>query len=134
MAKLFDHDGLEVYQVAREFNRELSTILGRLPRGYSASRDQLRRAGTSIGRNIAEGSGKWTIKDKVHYYHIARGSATESPAELDSLVDYGALGEKEIEGAKQLLSRIVAMLVRMIRSIESREGPTMGSAVGPETN
>ena len=128
MTKLFDHDGLEVYQAAREFNRELRTLLDRLPRGYSASRDQLRRSGTSITRNIAEGSGKWAIKDKVHYYHIARGSATESAAELDSLVDYGALSEEEIERAKRLLSRVVAMLVRMIRSLESREGPTMDSA------
>ena len=128
MTNLFDHDGLEVYQAAREFNRELRRLLHGLPRGYSASRDQLRRSGPSIPRNIAEGSGKWTIKDKVHYYHIARGSATESAAELDSLVDHGALDEQEIERAKQLLSRIVAMLVRMIRSLEDREGPTMGSA------
>ncbi|MFW6331012.1 MAG: four helix bundle protein [Gemmatimonadota bacterium] len=128
METLFDHERLEVYRVARQFNRELHHLLDTLPRGHADSKNQLKRAGKSVTRNLAEGSGKWTLKDKIHYYHIARGSATECAAELDSLTDYGALNEAQARPVKRLLSRIVAMLVRMIRSLEERQGPDMGAS------
>ena len=123
MAPSFDHEKLEVYQAGRQFNRELRKLFDILPRGHSDSQDQLKRAGKSITRNIAEGSGKWMLKDKIHFYHIARGSATEAASELDALVDYGALEESQVLAAKQVLNRVVAMLVRLILSLEEREGP-----------
>lgn len=84
----FDHERLEVYRAARQFNREVHQLINQLPRGQSEPRDNLRRAAMSITRNIAEGSGKWKIRDKVNFYHIARGSATECAACLDELVDF----------------------------------------------
>jgi len=38
---------------------------------------QLRRASTSISTNIAEGCGKWGIKEEISYYRIAHGSVKE---------------------------------------------------------
>ncbi len=38
---------------------------------------QLRRASSSIGANIAEGFGRSTPKDKIHFYTIAYGSILE---------------------------------------------------------
>lgn len=122
----FDHERLEVYQVARQFNRELRRILDELPRGHADSKDNLGRAGKSIVRNLAEGAGKWKIPDKVNYYHVARGSATESAASLDELVDFGLVTEERIRQAKHLLARVVAMLIAMIRSLEERGGLDMG--------
>ncbi|MFC2082289.1 four helix bundle protein [Bacteroidota bacterium] len=37
--------------------------------------DQMDRASDSIALNIAEGTGKYTSKDKAKYYDISRGSA-----------------------------------------------------------
>lgn len=39
--------------------------------------DQLRRAVSSISANIAEGFGRKTIKDKIHFYVMAYGSLLE---------------------------------------------------------
>jgi four helix bundle protein len=125
MGRLFDHEGLEVYQTAREFNRSVSGLLVRVPRGHGESRDNLTRAAKSITRNIAEGAGKWKLADKIHYYHIARGSATECAASLDELVDMAGVREAEVEPRKEILSRIVAMLIGMIRSLEARGGIDM---------
>ena len=83
MDAFFDHDRLHVYQAARQFNREIGRLLGELPRGNAESRSNLRRAAMSITRNIAEGSGKWKLPDKINFYHIARASATECAACLD---------------------------------------------------
>jgi four helix bundle protein len=122
---LFDHEKLEVYQLSRELNRLLTVLLDELPRGHAEPKDNLRRAGRSITRNIAEGAGKWKLPDKVHFYHIARGSATECASCLDELVDTAGVSEGRVHPLKLVLSRIVAMLVAMIRSLESRDGNDM---------
>jgi four helix bundle protein len=117
---LFDHERLEVYVVARQFNREVRDLLPDFPRGQAESRDNLRRAAMSVTRNIAEGSGRWKVRDKVHFYHIARASATECASSLDELVDFNLVPEPRVLRPKQVLVRVTAMLTAMIRSVESR--------------
>lgn len=121
----FDHERLQVYQLARELNRRVVQLLLLVPRGHADSRDNLRRAAMSVGRNIAEGAGKWRVRDKVHYYHIARASATECAASLDELVDCAGLKAEEVEVGKRTAARIVAMLISMIRSLEAKAGYDM---------
>ena len=79
----FDHERLEVYQLALAFDGELHIALPR--RGMRALRDQLERASLSVVANIAEGAGRVGVKDKRRFYAIARGSATEVAALLDVL-------------------------------------------------
>ena len=40
--------------------------------------DQMRRASSSVSANIAEGFGRSSNKDKLHFYHIALGSLLET--------------------------------------------------------
>jgi four helix bundle protein len=119
---LFDHDRLEVYQVARQFKRLLQDLLPLIPRGNANLIDQLKRAARSITDNLAEGSGKWSVPDKVYYYHIARGSATECAANLDECVDCGFMTDEQALPALETLSRVVAMIVKMILSLEQKRG------------
>jgi four helix bundle protein len=117
MAALFDHETLEVYQVARHFKRQVLPLLAGIPRGNADLVDQLRRAARSITNNIAEGSGKWSGREKARFYQIARGSATECAATLDECVDYGFLTEAQVRPAMETLSRVVSMLVKLILSL-----------------
>ena len=43
---------------------------------------QLRRAVQSVPANIAEGYGRYTYKDSLHFYYIARGSLEETYSHL----------------------------------------------------
>ncbi len=122
----FDHERLEVYQLAHEFNRQVAGLLPEIRRGHADSKDNLTRGAKSITRNTAEGAGRWRIPDKVHFYHIARASATECAASLDELVDYALIADARVVNAKATLARIVAMLIAMIRSFQQREGEDMG--------
>jgi len=63
----FDHDKLDVYQAAIEFIALVDELAQRLPRGRSYLADQLRRAGTSIPLNIAEGAGEFSANEKVRF-------------------------------------------------------------------
>ena len=115
----FDHESLDIYPLIREFNREVASILSEIPRGNAETKDNLERAAKSIGRNFAEGAGKWLLADKINFYQIARGSGTEGARSLDELVDWGLVPPERIVRAKELAWRIVNMLTAMIRTLES---------------
>ena len=121
-----DHERLEVYQLAREFNRGVHRLAAKVGRGNAESVDNLLRASKSMTRNIAEGAGKWLVRDKIKHYNIARGSSTEASASLDEMVDYEMVMEADVRQLKSVAARIVSMLISMIRSIEPR-GRDMGS-------
>ena len=109
----FDHEKLTVYQEAVKFVAWADEILENLPKGL-AVHGQLDRASTSIPLNIAEGNGKYTAPDRCRFFDIARGSALECAACLDLLVAKKRLAQAE--PGKEILVRIVSMLVGLIRS------------------
>jgi four helix bundle protein len=76
MSFLFEK--LEVYQRAVNL-AERVTVLTKsfLAQGHYHLVDQLRRASLSISLNIAEGNGRWHIKDRKNFWWIARGSVFE---------------------------------------------------------
>ncbi len=115
MPPLFDHDKLEAYQQSLGFIRWATPLLEKLPAKLSVC-DQLDRASTSVPLNIAEGNGKFTSPDRCRYLDSARGSALECAACLDVLVAKGRATEAEVEPGKQLLRRVVSLLVGLIRS------------------
>ncbi len=93
---LFDHEKLDVYRIALEFNKFEMPIINRpdIPR---AIKDQLFRAAMSVPLNIAEGNGKWSpAADRRRYFQIARGSATECAAVLDVIVACEYLQEEDV--------------------------------------
>ena len=65
MEPICDHERLEVYQTARAFTREIRPLLEEVPRGNANSKDNLKRAATSVTRNIADGGGRWKIPEKI---------------------------------------------------------------------
>ena len=79
---------------------------------------QLDRASTSIPLNIAEGNGKYTAPDRCRYFDIARGSALECAACLDVLVAKKRLAQAD--QGKEILVRIVSMLVGLVRSTSDK--------------
>lgn len=127
----FDHEKLDVYNVSIEFVELANRIANVMPTGHAYLADQLRRASTSIALNIAEGAGEFARNEKARFYRMARRSATECAAILDVArsvcvppsADDIAFREK----GRDLLSRIVAMLVQMARS---GTGPGSGSGAG----
>lgn len=113
-----DHEGLDVYQLAMDFLVVANGIIEGLPRGRSHLADQFTRASLSIVLNIAEGAGKLSRLDKRRYYMTARGSATESAALLDVCSRLSLVDENELSAGKDLVVRIVSMLVKLARSCE----------------
>ena len=68
--------------------------------------------------NLAEGAGKHSKADKRRYYLSARGSATESAALLDVLTRLTLLDEAGHKAGKEMLVRVVSMLIKLAQSLE----------------
>jgi four helix bundle protein len=116
----FDHEKLEVYRDAIAFVAWLSGILENAVR-VGDVKDQLDRASTSVPMNIAEGNGKYTPKDRCRFFDIAHGSALECAAGLDILVAKGKLTAEQIRPGKEILQRVVRMLMGLIKRNSTRE-------------
>jgi four helix bundle protein len=115
---ILDHERLDVYRLALDFLVFAHQVIAALPRGHGHLCDQLMRASTSIVLNLAEGAGKHSKADKRRYYLSARGSATESAALLDVLSRLDLLNEDEHRAGKDMLVRVVSMLIKLAQSFE----------------
>ena len=80
---------------------------------------QMRRAAVSIPSNIAEGRSRSTVKDFVHFLHIALGSGTELETQLIISKRLSLCEGVEYEDATSLLSEVCRMLHGMIKGLEA---------------
>ena len=116
---LFDHEKLAVYQEAIAFIAWLSALLDGTLRSGEV-KDQLDRASTSMALNIAEGNGKYALKDRCRFFDIAHGPALECAAGLDVLVAKGKCLPDQIRPGKERLQRIVKMLLGLLKKHSTR--------------
>jgi four helix bundle protein len=119
MRPYFDHEKLKVYQAAIGFVTWSTDLLAQV-NGKAAVKDQLDRASTSVALNIAEGNGKFAIRDRCRFLDFARGSALECAACLDVLVAKRLIEAETIRLGKEQLLEVVSMLVGLINSLNAR--------------
>ncbi|WP_297022872.1 four helix bundle protein [uncultured Dialister sp.] len=115
------HD-LRVFQMSRKLTTTTyDKIISRLPSSelYALS-SQMRRAVTSITFNIAEGFGRKTLKDRIHFLYIARGSAYELEAQLLVCVDLKYMTKEEIQPVLTMQDEVARMLMGLIYSYEQK--------------
>ena len=113
----FDHEKLDVYQVAITLVVLIDEVVEHLPRGRAYLADQLLRAGTSVPLNIAEGAGEYSANEKIRFYRMARRSATECASIFDVCLRLKLIDETRYSNGRELLIRIVAMLTKMARGL-----------------
>ena len=76
---------------------------------------QMKRSSISIASNIAEGAARGTSKDKVHFFIIARGSASELDAQLEISLRLKFLDENKYEVVSLKLEEVGKMLSGLIK-------------------
>lgn len=80
----FSFFDLRVYKESKGLVKSIYLLLEKFPKCETyALGDQLRRSVVSVPSNIAEGSGRFSVREKIHFIEIAYGSLTESLCQLD---------------------------------------------------
>lgn len=119
--KKFSFETLEVYKEARILVKGIDLLQNKFPREEKyALGDQIRRSSTSITSNIAEGSGRNSLKEKIHFIEIAFGSMTESFSQLQNAQDLGYIDEDEIDALRPSFNKVAAYLSGLKASYERR--------------
>lgn len=97
----FSFENLKTYQAARGLVKEVYAISNTFPPDERyALCDQLRRAIVSVPSNIAEGSGRRSAKEKVHFIEIAFGSLMEAYCQLDIAFDLNYISAETHKAVK----------------------------------
>lgn len=107
----------EVYDTALGMVYALRPAVEALARSNRDLAYQIRRAGSSVVLNLAEGSRR-RGRDRMHFYRIAAGSAAEVRGALQVGLAWGCLGAGMVAEADALLDRILAMLWRLTHGPE----------------
>ena len=117
----FMFENLEVYQRTVDFAERITGLAKTFPaQGHYHLVDQLRRASLSISLNIAEGNGRWHVKDRKNFFWIARGSVFECVPLLELCRREQLITEVTWTEAKGELEILSKMLTGLIKGAERR--------------
>ena len=125
MARSFDHEKLDVYQLELRFVAWADDLIDEvLEKGMPRTRltcDHLDRPGLSMTLNTAEGNGKRQRHIRGRFFDDARGSTGECGACLDLLVAKKACDRERIADGKDMLVRIFEMLTKLVNRYSTDE-------------
>ena len=114
---VFSYRKLQVYQRSKDFVRSVYDLLKRFPKEEQyALCDQLRRASISIPSNIAEGMGRSSLKEQVHFIEIAYGSLNEVMCQFELATEFGYVTIEELQKLEVQYEEIARMLSGLRKS------------------
>ena len=82
-----------IYALVKTFPVEEKYALG----------DQMRRAVVSVTSNIAEGSGRQSLKDQAHFLELSYGSLMEVMSQLDLALDLNFIDNENYNSLELLI-------------------------------
>ncbi|MGZ5431779.1 MAG: four helix bundle protein [Thermoanaerobaculia bacterium] len=107
---------LVVWQKARKLAVEVYRVTQRFPRTEMfGMTQQMRRAAVSIPSNIAEGHGRRTSKDILHFLRIARGSLFEIETQILIATDLDYIEANRSEALARHALDVIRLLNGLIR-------------------
>lgn len=105
---MYSFESLKAWQEARKLVVSVYQVLDNFPK--FALCDQLRRAIVSVPSNLAEGSGRISLKEQIHFIEISYGSLMEAYNQLILATDLNYIDEQSLEKLKPSID-IVARLI-----------------------
>lgn len=117
----YSFENLEVWQKSRVLVREIYEITGFFPieERYGLT-NQMRRSVISISSNIAEGSTRFSSKDKGRFYEIAYGSLIELLNQLILSTDLNYYDQRKLGIIREQIDTISKMLIALYNSTKKK--------------
>ncbi len=109
MAYAFEN--LNAWKEARKLVVSVYQLLDGFPRFEKyALCDQIRRSIVSVPSNLAEGSGRISPKEQLHFYEISYGSLMEAYNQLILATDLRYIGEDNLDNLRPQIDTVARML------------------------
>ena len=104
-------ENMRAWQEARKLVVEVYRLLDGFPKFESyALCDQIRRAIVSVPSNLAEGSGRISTKEQMHFYEIAYGSLMEAYNQLIIAADLEYIGNEQLRNIQPQIDVVARMM------------------------
>ncbi|MDE5869244.1 MAG: four helix bundle protein, partial [Muribaculaceae bacterium] len=102
MADSYSFEKLAAYMEAKDLVKHVYRLTKSFPddEKYCLT-SQIKRAVISIASNIAEGSSRISIKEKIHFLEISYGSLMETYCQISISRDLGYISSNEFSFIKQ---------------------------------
>ena len=117
----FYYRKLDSYQLAKQLVTKVYILLQKFP-DYErfALCDQIRRAVISIPSNIAEGAGRFSLKDRIRFLDISYGSLYETMCQMEIALEQKYITNKDFDAFEQLAARTSMTIMGLKRSYETK--------------
>lgn len=113
---------LKVWQNAMSLTKAIYLITDQFPdKERFGLTSQIRRSAFSIPSNIAEGSGRGTDKDFVHFLHITFGSACELETQIILANELTYNSHLQTEEINNQINEIKRMLIGLKKKLKANE-------------
>jgi four helix bundle protein len=116
----FAYEDLDVWSKAVDFSVRVIKLVDSIEtsRRHFRLLEQIEASSTSISTNIAEGKGRFSKKQFVHYCYIARGSLYETMTFLEIFKRVGWISESDLLPLRKEAISIASMIKGLINSIK----------------
>ena len=113
---------LDVYHLSKKIVADVYAITKCFPASEQFGlTNQLQRAAISVPSNIAEGMGRFSTKERVHFLEIALGSLMEVMCQLEIAEMLGYIDKSQLAAMEQMLLQATRMLTGLRKNIEERQ-------------
>ena len=110
-----NHKKLEVYRISSFLVTEIYKLTNILPAEEKFNMvQQLRRASLSIKLNLAEGCSRRSELERKRFFEIARGSAIEIDAILETAIQLEYIKNEDLQTISKLLNSTFALITKII--------------------
>lgn len=108
---VYSFEKLKAWQEAKMLVVEVYHLLDGFPQFEKyALCDQVRRAIVSVPSNIAEGTGRMSIKEQIHFLEVAYGSLMETYNQLLIAIELTYITEECVETIKPSIDAAAKMI------------------------
>jgi four helix bundle protein len=102
---------LEVWKKARALKNEIKELTKSFPAEEKFRlTDQIIRSSRGINATIAEGHGRYTFKDQLHFCIISRGSLSETYNHLIDALDCNYINQAQLDEFKKNIGEVERLL------------------------
>ena len=123
--ELFYYRRLDVYRDAKHLAINVNEVLKSFPKEERyALTSQLQRASTSVMFNIAEGFGRYSSKERIHFLDISNGSLMEVSSQIDLAEAYHYISTTQREEFDSQILSIVKQLVGLRKALLQPSNPS----------
>lgn len=117
----FYYRKLKVYHQALDVVTRVYRLTKQFPQQEAfALTNQLQRAAISVPSNIAEGMGRFSIKERIRFLDIANGSITETMCQLEIAHLLSYMSDEELKRNEEMMISISRQLSGLKKSLEEK--------------